>query len=169
MDLSLKNMVYKIVLWLLLLTGNVAIAQESNSVLYERAQYIHTPQNKNKKSKIMAIPVVINRKAQLIYSSGHLLFKSDQGIDTVSLSGVNKTYWNYPYKKMFCVFYNNYSDFITLLFCNKKEAKEFRSFMLKNGHYEKGFFKLTFFALMPFVFFFPSLPPSWSDWQQKCD
>src|SRR6218665_2258241 len=85
---------------LLLLLCHAALAQELNSVIYNRnaCGVIKIKKSGKKKKKITEKKiekclkkVVKNREAQLIYSSNYVLFKSLQGADTIFLSDIRET------------------------------------------------------------------------------
>src|SRR6218665_3374180 len=132
---------------LLLLLCNAALAQELNTVFYNRVHRREIVKKSGKKklqawaaAEITDITATAMGKekatateAQLIYAPDHLLLISTQGTDTVLLSKINKTKRDKTDRRQFYITYNNKSDFISLLFCKRKNAKKFRRFMLENG------------------------------------
>jgi len=169
-NLRVKHILGLALLW----TAHAAMPQEFNSVVYERIHaYAYAGKEKQKKPTKKAL--IADRKAQLIYSPTYLLFKSPQGTDTVFLSSIDKTSRNFPYGKMFYISYNNRSDFINLVFCEKTTAKSFKKFILEKGVRYRRNFALAF-VYMPLTLFWPLdlfldfSPPSPSDkWPLGCN
>src|SRR6218665_2676744 len=175
--LSMKDMLYKIFLGLFLAIGNAALAQELNTVFYDRVhrREIVKKSGKKKLQSRAAATVVRAGEAQLIYASGYLLFISPQGTDTVFLSKINKTEKDKFLPKWFYITYNNKSDIISLSFCKRKNAKKFRRFMLENGgQYKRRLVvKILFFPLIAWAKFESALdslfrPQLKSKWPDTC-
>jgi len=162
---------------LLLLLCNAALAQELNTVFYDRVhrREIVKKSGKKKLQSRAAATVVRAGEAQLIYASGYLLFISPQGTDTVFLSKINKTEKDKFLPKWFYITYNNKSDIISLSFCKRKNAKKFRRFMLENGgQYKRRLVvKILFFPLIAWAKFESALdslfrPQLKSKWPDTC-
>jgi len=181
----MKEMLYKIFLGLFLAIGNAALAQELNTVFYDRVHRREIVKKSGKKklqSRAAATMTAITAtamgtakatatEAQLIYAPDHLLLISPQGTDTVLLSKINKTKRDKTDRRQFYITYNNKSDFISLLFCKRKNAKKFRRFMLENGGQYKRhlvvkvllfpFIELAKFESLLLDLFHPQLKSEW--------
>ncbi|PGH37770.1 MAG: hypothetical protein CRN43_19160 [Candidatus Nephrothrix sp. EaCA] len=171
--LSMKAMLLKYIFGLLLLLiCNISIAQELNSVLYACRHRQETIKKSGKKGWMPWTAETEDKEAQLIYAPDHLLFISAQGTDTVFLSKINKTARDFlGHRRVFYITYNSKSDFISLLFCKKKNAKKFKRFMLENGgQYKRNVVAKT--LLIPLLLCgigIPEpLPCSLSKWLDAC-